>query len=394
MYQYLTVPHQSGVLLQLRGDSDCAGHTGTASRRSAERHHNEVLNGLDSQCNFQLRRLDTCNVEFQSARRLSLPSAAIAAARQWTGGSDLQHAPPHATSHKNKGENSFTLLRFVLAALVILSHASGHEGGIDPLVRLFHTISFGELAVDAFFVLSGFLVTASWDRSPVPWKFLRKRILRIYPGFIASFLISVLIIGPIGAWDVQSYIGHLDSTQLVISAALLKMPTTPHVFSGSVVNQALWTVHLEFACYLLLLGLGFARVLERKWAIILLWASALTGKPPNGDPAPCVDGPLGSSGNLQNLMAVRKRSCVRPVYAAACRRPMCGRHAEVKDEFAKFSGGSRAVMCSASSCGVITAGLDRFRERYPNRWAVFIYHGPARILSFVGSTDHYLLLCP
>jgi hypothetical protein len=27
LYQHLTVPHQSGVLLQLRGDSDCAGHT-------------------------------------------------------------------------------------------------------------------------------------------------------------------------------------------------------------------------------------------------------------------------------------------------------------------------------------------------------------------------------
>lgn len=186
----------------------------------------------------------------------------------------MQHAPPQAKSRKNRGENNFTLVRFALAALVILSHA--FQGSTDPLVRLFHTLSFGELAVDAFFVLSGFLVTASWDRSPVPWKFLRKRILRIYPGFIVSFLISVLIIGPIGARDVQSYISHLDSIQLVISAALLKMPTTPHVFSGSVVNQALWTVHLEFACYLLLLGLGFARVLERKWAIILLWASALT----------------------------------------------------------------------------------------------------------------------
>ena len=33
--------------------------------------------------------------------------------------------------------------------------------------------------------------------------------------------------------------------------------------------------------------------------------------------APCVDGPLGSSRNLQDSTAVRKRSCVRPVYAAS-----------------------------------------------------------------------------
>ena len=60
----------------------------------------------------------------------------------------------------------------------------------------------------------------------------------------------------------------------------------------------------------------------------------------------------------------------------------------------KISGGSKAVMCPASSCGNMTAGPDRFRERHPNRWAVFIYHGPARIFSFVGSTDYYLLLRP
>jgi hypothetical protein len=60
----------------------------------------------------------------------------------------------------------------------------------------------------------------------------------------------------------------------------------------------------------------------------------------------------------------------------------------------KIGGGSKAVMCPALSCGNMTAGPDRFRERHPNRWAVFIYHGPARILSFVGSTDHYLLLRP
>jgi peptidoglycan/LPS O-acetylase OafA/YrhL len=190
----------------------------------------------------------------------------------------LQDGLPQA-GRDNKCEDNFTVLRFVLAVLVILSHASERgEGGIDPLARLFHTISIGELAVDAFFVLSGFLVTASWERSPVPSKFLRKRILRIYPGFIVSFIISVLIIGPIGARDVQSYIGQLHPGQLVISAASLQMPDTPPTFLGSpnpVVNKAIWTIHLEFACYLLLLGLGFARVLERKWAIILLWASAL-----------------------------------------------------------------------------------------------------------------------
>jgi hypothetical protein len=76
------------------------------------------------------------------------------------------------------------------------------------------------------------------------------------------------------------------------------------------------------------------------------------------------------------------------------RWPMCGRPAEFKEGERKYSDGSNAVMCPASSCGIVTAGPDRFRERHPNRWAASMCHGPARILSFVGSTDHYLLLRP
>ena len=76
------------------------------------------------------------------------------------------------------------------------------------------------------------------------------------------------------------------------------------------------------------------------------------------------------------------------------RWPLCGRPAEFKEGERKYSDGSNAVMCPASSCGIVTAGPDRFRERHPNRWAASMCHGPARILSFVGSTDHYLLLRP
>ena len=76
------------------------------------------------------------------------------------------------------------------------------------------------------------------------------------------------------------------------------------------------------------------------------------------------------------------------------RWPMCGRPAKVKGDSAKLVAVRKAFMCPASSCGNMTAGPDRFRERHPNRWAVFIYHGPARIFSFVGSTDYYLLLRP
>ncbi|OYV88819.1 MAG: hypothetical protein B7Z57_14485 [Acidiphilium sp. 37-60-79] len=74
---------------------------------------------------------------------------------------------------------------------------------------------------------------------------------------------------------------------------------------------------------------------------------------------PCVDGPVGSRVNLQNLMAVRKRSCVRPFYAATWPLAQMGSASNIQTQ-------PRHIVCRGSS----------------------------RILLLVGSTDHHLLLCP
>ena len=44
-------------------------------------------------------------------------------------------------------------------------------------------ITFGNVSVWAFFVISGFLIAQSWTRSPKPLKFMKRRVARIYPGF-------------------------------------------------------------------------------------------------------------------------------------------------------------------------------------------------------------------
>src|SRR5215472_14362624 len=87
--------------------------------------------------------------------------------------------------------NNFNIIRLSLALMVIFSHsfpvALGHGGDtrFEPLnIWTRHQASSGAVAVNSFFFISGFLITASWLRSrSVPDYFL-KRVLRIYPGFI------------------------------------------------------------------------------------------------------------------------------------------------------------------------------------------------------------------
>jgi peptidoglycan/LPS O-acetylase OafA/YrhL len=65
--------------------------------------------------------------------------------------------------------NNFNLLRLILALCVILSHSPELTDGDnhrEPLMCLFDTIPLGFLAVDAFFLLSGYLIVQSWDLHP------------------------------------------------------------------------------------------------------------------------------------------------------------------------------------------------------------------------------------
>src|SRR5262245_4236733 len=97
--------------------------------------------------------------------------------------------------------NNFDVIRFALAGLVVFSHSFALLSGTDatePLHRLTRgQIASGELAVDGVFILSGFLVTHSWSRTPALGKFFSKRVSRIYPGYAVITLLTALFLVPV-----------------------------------------------------------------------------------------------------------------------------------------------------------------------------------------------------
>lgn len=180
----------------------------------------------------------------------------------------------HAQAYPARN-NHFNLLRLIFAVLVILSHSFELVDGNrsrELLTWVFGTLSFGEFAVDGFFLLSGYLIVQSWESSPRPSRFLKKRALRIYPGFIVASLVSAFIVGPLGA-DAAQYFSAFQGWGFVRDVVLLRVPFVPPVFQGqpsAYVNGPMWTIAFEVKCYLLVMLLGMVGLVKhrRGWLAI------------------------------------------------------------------------------------------------------------------------------
>lgn len=179
------------------------------------------------------------------------------------------------------GRNNFTLLRLVAAWLVIYSHSwaiTGTAGG-DVFAWLTLVKSGGALAVDVFFLVSGFLVAASFQRNTLR-EFLLARALRIYPALVVCLLLTVLVMAPL-VTTAPDYWTQPDTWRHLVSNASLWRAEywLPGVFEAlprTAVNGSLWTLPIEGRLYLALMIAGLVGMLAPR-RYLAAWLLAVAG---------------------------------------------------------------------------------------------------------------------
>ena len=193
-------------------------------------------------------------------------------------------APACTVGQLAKGRrNNFDVLRFLAATLVVISHSfplTGHAK--DPLEMMTGSqANLGKVGLAVFFIMSGFLVTKSFQERRTAGAYLSARCLRIFPALFVVVLLTAFLLGPLlTVLPLGEYLRSPGVYAYLRNCSLLHIQyDLPGLFQQNplkgAVNGVLWTLPYEFSYYLMVLMLGLIGLYGKKGVILSFFCLGL-----------------------------------------------------------------------------------------------------------------------
>jgi peptidoglycan/LPS O-acetylase OafA/YrhL len=154
--------------------------------------------------------------------------------------------------------NNLNIMRFIAALMVIFSHSVPLTRNHSDILTKWTggTLGFGGIAVGIFFVTGGYLIARSAEGKKTASKYFTARCLRIFPQLIFVTVLTALFLGPlVSDLPLKEYFFNSQTWKYLMNCVFILQHHLPGVFEqnvyGSVVNGALWTLPVEFMCYIM-----------------------------------------------------------------------------------------------------------------------------------------------
>ena len=149
--------------------------------------------------------------------------------------------------------NNFTPLRLALALLVVVGHFKLLSGTPDPGFPF----NFADAAVYAFFVVSGFLIAGSYERSATLRGYLFRRVFRLYPMY-ACVVVAQAAVLAFASCSGNGFDATVAPTLRYVGVNLLFANFLQYDIGGVLdhlhvpgLNPSLWTLKIEIGFYFL-----------------------------------------------------------------------------------------------------------------------------------------------
>ena len=146
-------------------------------------------------------------------------------------------------------KNNFDFIRVLLAFIVFVGHLGTLSASDELRILQYSPI---EIAVFGFFVVSGFLIARSYERSSGLKSYLEKRIRRIVPAYLLVVFLCAILLSMVSTFSFTEYFSNPQVYKYLFWNSLFlnfKAPWLPGVFGNQAVNGALWTLKIEMSYY-------------------------------------------------------------------------------------------------------------------------------------------------
>jgi len=177
-------------------------------------------------------------------------------------------------SYLEKREDNFLLLRIIAAVAVIYGHSfsiARPDGSQDIFLAHGWGVYSGEIAVDVFFVVSGFMVSGSYVGRGDLWHYAKARLLRIVPAYFVLLATCALVLGvAFSTLPPRDYFSDPSTFAYVLKNLRFSSDmawTLPGVFEDhrmNSINGALWTLPAEMRMYMLV------ATANTRWATVIV----------------------------------------------------------------------------------------------------------------------------
>lgn len=177
-------------------------------------------------------------------------------------------------------------LRGVAAILVLFYHifegfsfAEVTNGDGDGIIRV---LNHGHIAVDFFFILSGFVISYAYDdrwKSMGTWQFFKRRLIRLHPMLVMGAMIGTIAFAFVGfeKWDgYTAPMGWVMVAMLFTMFMIPAVPGVPYEIRGNgemfPLNGPTWSLFFEYIGNIL-----YAFVIRRLSTKMLALLTAILG---------------------------------------------------------------------------------------------------------------------
>ena len=150
-----------------------------------------------------------------------------------------------------KNINNLDLIRLLAAFQVVFGHSISHLDMNTSIVNFLNSWVGIFPGVPIFFVISGFLIVSSYQKSPSYFEYIRNRFLRLYPGLWLCFLITLLIVMVFGFFTAANLKQIILWSLCQLSFFQFYNPEFLRGFGVGVINGSLWTITVELQFYLI-----------------------------------------------------------------------------------------------------------------------------------------------